>query len=90
MPNKYRHKLEAVGLVCSGSSPDSRLVEFVEPPHTLAGECLPEDPGQLRADEAIQAADTLLLTVPNQLGVEYNAHVIANILTHVAPALGWR
>ena len=45
---------------------------------------------QLRTDEAIQAADTLLLTVPNQLGVEYNAHVIENILTHVAPALGWR
>jgi len=45
---------------------------------------------QLREDEAIQAADTLLLTVPNQLGVEYNAHVIENILTHVAPALGWR
>jgi alkanesulfonate monooxygenase SsuD/methylene tetrahydromethanopterin reductase-like flavin-dependent oxidoreductase (luciferase family) len=45
---------------------------------------------QLRTDEAIQAADTLLLTVPNQLGVEYNAHVIENILTHVAPSLGWR
>src|SRR5690348_11305007 len=45
---------------------------------------------QLREDEAIQAADTLLLTVPNQLGVEYNAHVIENILTYVAPALGWR
>jgi alkanesulfonate monooxygenase SsuD/methylene tetrahydromethanopterin reductase-like flavin-dependent oxidoreductase (luciferase family) len=45
---------------------------------------------QLRADEAIEAADTLLLTVPNQLGVEYNAHVIESILTHVAPALGWR
>jgi alkanesulfonate monooxygenase SsuD/methylene tetrahydromethanopterin reductase-like flavin-dependent oxidoreductase (luciferase family) len=45
---------------------------------------------QLREDEAIAAADTLLLTVPNQLGVEYNAHVIENILTLVAPALGWR
>jgi alkanesulfonate monooxygenase SsuD/methylene tetrahydromethanopterin reductase-like flavin-dependent oxidoreductase (luciferase family) len=45
---------------------------------------------QLREDEAIEAADTLLLTVPNQLGVEYNAHVIESILTHVAPALGWR
>ena len=45
---------------------------------------------QLRADEAIQAADTLLLTVPNQLGVEYNAHVIEDVLTHVATALGWR
>jgi alkanesulfonate monooxygenase SsuD/methylene tetrahydromethanopterin reductase-like flavin-dependent oxidoreductase (luciferase family) len=45
---------------------------------------------QLRGDEAIAEADTVLLTVPNQLGVEYNAHVIEAILTHVAPALGWR
>ena len=45
---------------------------------------------QLKDDEAIQAADTLLLTVPNQLGVDYNAHVIEAILTHVARALGWR
>ena len=41
---------------------------------------------QLKEDEAIAAADTLLLTVPNQLGVDYNAHVIDSILTHVAPA----
>ena len=45
---------------------------------------------QLKEDEAIATADTLLLTVPNQLGVDYNAHVIDSILTHVAPALGWR
>jgi alkanesulfonate monooxygenase SsuD/methylene tetrahydromethanopterin reductase-like flavin-dependent oxidoreductase (luciferase family) len=45
---------------------------------------------QLKKDEGIAAADTLLLTVPNQLGVDYNAHVIEAILTHVAPALGWR
>jgi alkanesulfonate monooxygenase SsuD/methylene tetrahydromethanopterin reductase-like flavin-dependent oxidoreductase (luciferase family) len=45
---------------------------------------------QLAQDEAIAEADTLLLTVPNQLGVEYCAHVIGSILTHVAPALGWR
>ena len=45
---------------------------------------------QLKEDEAIAAADTLLLTVPNQLGVDYNTHVIDSILTHVAPALGWR
>ena len=45
---------------------------------------------QLKEDEAIAAADTLLLTVPNQLGVEYNAHAIEAVLTHVAPALGWR
>lgn len=45
---------------------------------------------QLKNDEAIAAADTLLLTVPNQLGVAYNAHVLETILTTVAPALGWR
>ncbi len=45
---------------------------------------------ELRKDEAIEAADTLLLTVPNQLGVAYNAHVLEAILTTVAPALGWR
>ncbi|SMH55964.1 LLM class flavin-dependent oxidoreductase [Mesorhizobium australicum] len=44
----------------------------------------------LAEDEAIAEADTLLLTVPNQLGVEYNAHVIDAILKHVAPELGWR
>ena len=45
---------------------------------------------ELKADEAIAEADTLLLTVPNQLGVDYNAHVLESILAHVAPALGWR
>ena len=45
---------------------------------------------QLAEDEAIAEADTLLLTVPNQLGVDYNAHVMEAILKHVAPALGWR
>ncbi len=45
---------------------------------------------QLAEDEAIAAADTLLLTVPNQLGVEYNAHVVESVLKYVAPELGWR
>jgi alkanesulfonate monooxygenase SsuD/methylene tetrahydromethanopterin reductase-like flavin-dependent oxidoreductase (luciferase family) len=45
---------------------------------------------ELAKDTAIQAADTLLLTVPNQLGVEYNAHAIESILKFVAPDLGWR
>jgi alkanesulfonate monooxygenase SsuD/methylene tetrahydromethanopterin reductase-like flavin-dependent oxidoreductase (luciferase family) len=45
---------------------------------------------QIKEDEAIAAADTLLLTIPNQLGVAYCAHVIEAILKQVAPALGWR
>jgi alkanesulfonate monooxygenase SsuD/methylene tetrahydromethanopterin reductase-like flavin-dependent oxidoreductase (luciferase family) len=45
---------------------------------------------QLSEDSAIAAADTLMLTVPNQLGVKYNAHVMESVLRYVAPALGWR
>jgi len=44
----------------------------------------------LAGDEAIAAADTLLLTVPNQLGVDYNAHLVDSVLRHLAPDLGWR
>src|SRR6187402_864582 len=45
---------------------------------------------ELANDEAIQEADTILLTIPNTLGVDYNVHVLSSILEHVAPGLGWR
>jgi alkanesulfonate monooxygenase SsuD/methylene tetrahydromethanopterin reductase-like flavin-dependent oxidoreductase (luciferase family) len=45
---------------------------------------------ELSGDEAIREADTLLLTIPNTLGVDYNVHVLSSILKHVAPGLGWR
>ena len=45
---------------------------------------------ELAEDEAIAAADTLLLTIPNQLGTDYNAHLIDSVLRTVAPELGWR
>ena len=45
---------------------------------------------QLRSDVAIAEADTLLLTIPNQLGVDYCAHAVEAVLKHVAPPLGWR
>jgi alkanesulfonate monooxygenase SsuD/methylene tetrahydromethanopterin reductase-like flavin-dependent oxidoreductase (luciferase family) len=45
---------------------------------------------QLQEDEAIEAADTLLLTIPSQLGVDYNTHLLEDLLTYVAPELGWR
>jgi alkanesulfonate monooxygenase SsuD/methylene tetrahydromethanopterin reductase-like flavin-dependent oxidoreductase (luciferase family) len=45
---------------------------------------------ELAEDEAVAAADTLLLTVPNQLGVDYNAHLVESVLRYVAPDLGWR
>ena len=44
---------------------------------------------QLAQDAAVQAADTLLLTIPNQLGVDYNARLLETVAKHVAPAIGW-
>ena len=44
---------------------------------------------ELAQDAAVQAADTILLTVPNQLGVEYNAALLETIAREVAPAIGW-
>lgn len=45
---------------------------------------------ELAKDTAVAEADTLLVTVPNQLGVDYNAQLIESILEHVAKPLGWR
>jgi alkanesulfonate monooxygenase SsuD/methylene tetrahydromethanopterin reductase-like flavin-dependent oxidoreductase (luciferase family) len=44
---------------------------------------------QLARDRAVREADTLLLTVPNQLGVAFNARLLESIVRHVAPAIGW-
>jgi alkanesulfonate monooxygenase SsuD/methylene tetrahydromethanopterin reductase-like flavin-dependent oxidoreductase (luciferase family) len=54
---------------------------YVGEPDVLAAE--------LRDDAAAQAADTILLTVPNQLGVDYNARLLETIVRDVAPAAGW-
>lgn len=71
-----------------------RLVSFDEKTRAIFGRSYAAEPDklieQLKQDEAIAEADTLLLTVPNQLGVDYNVHVIESILKHVAPAMGWR
>lgn len=44
---------------------------------------------QLSQDRALAEADTLLLTIPNQLGFEENWSIIRNFAEYVAPALGW-
>jgi alkanesulfonate monooxygenase SsuD/methylene tetrahydromethanopterin reductase-like flavin-dependent oxidoreductase (luciferase family) len=74
---------------------DEDQIGFLDPrTRTIFGRSYAAEPDvlieHLRKDDAIAEADTLLLTVPHQLGVAYNAHVIGAILTHVAPALGWR
>ena len=78
-----------------GQREESRdSVGFIETTRAIFGRTYAAEPDalvdQLKGDEAIAEADTLLLTVPNQLGVEYCAHVIESILKHVAPGLGWR
>jgi len=76
------------------SRPDQDQVGVIDDTRAVFGRSYAAEPDKLiedlRRDEAIAEADTLLLTVPNTLGVDYNAHVIESILKHVAPALGWR
>ena len=78
-----------------GGSQDEDHFGYIEPERlAIFGRSYAAEPDvlikQLKEDEAIAEADTLLLTVPNQLGVDYNAHVIEAILAHVAPGMGWR
>ncbi|GLZ46774.1 monooxygenase [Actinomycetospora sp. NBRC 106375] len=77
---RERHSTDQVGHLDGGDARFGRT--YAGEPDKLVAE--------LAEDEAIAAADTLLLTVPNQLGVDYNAHVIESVLTHLAPELGWR
>jgi len=70
-------------------------IGMIEPgKQAIFGRSYAADPDQLikelAKDEAIQEADTILLTIPNTLGVEYNVHVLSAILEYVAPGLGWR
>ena len=45
---------------------------------------------QLRADAAVMSADTVMLTIPSQMGVDLNLRILQNFAEHVAPALGWK
>src|ERR1700689_2668376 len=77
-----------------GSQEEDKIGFLDEKTRAIFGRSYAAEPDiliqQLKKDEAIAEADTLLLTIPNQLGVAYNAHVMEAILTSVAPALGWR
>jgi alkanesulfonate monooxygenase SsuD/methylene tetrahydromethanopterin reductase-like flavin-dependent oxidoreductase (luciferase family) len=78
----------------SGNEDDDTIGYLGDDTRAIFGRSYAAEPDilieQLAKDEAIAEADTLLLTVPNQLGVDYNAHVIEAILKHVAPGLDWR
>jgi alkanesulfonate monooxygenase SsuD/methylene tetrahydromethanopterin reductase-like flavin-dependent oxidoreductase (luciferase family) len=44
---------------------------------------------QLQHDAAVREADTLMLTIPSQLGVAFNLRLVESFAKHVAPSLGW-
>jgi alkanesulfonate monooxygenase SsuD/methylene tetrahydromethanopterin reductase-like flavin-dependent oxidoreductase (luciferase family) len=77
-----------------GSKEEDQIGFLDESTRAIFGRSYAAEPGilieQLKKDTAIAEADTLLLTIPNQLGVAYNSHIMEAILTTVAPALGWR
>ncbi len=77
-----------------GGSEDNDQFGIIDSMRAVFGRTYAAEPDvlieQLRQDEAIAEADTLLITIPNQLGVAYNVHVLDALLTHVAPGLGWR
>ncbi|WP_018156975.1 LLM class flavin-dependent oxidoreductase [Demetria terragena] len=76
-----------------GGRPDEDQVGIIDGYRSTFGKTYAAEPDvlieQLKADSAVMAADTLMLTIPNQLGVDYNAHVLEAFAEHVAPALGW-
>lgn len=77
-----------------GGGKEADQIGFIDQTRSIFGRGYAAEPErlieELRGDEGIAEADTLLLTVPNTLGVAYNVHVLESILTHIAPALGWR
>lgn len=73
---------DSVGFLAYHQNPTIFGKTFAGEPDKIAKE--------LAADEAIKEADTLLVTIPNTLGVEYNIHLLDSILKDVAPQAGWR
>jgi len=77
-----------------GGRPDEDQVGLLEGLPSRFGRSYTGEPdaivAELAQDAAVRAADTLLVTVPNMLGVDYNARLLATITRDIAPALGWQ
>lgn len=75
-------KYDQVGFLAYHQNPTIFGKTFAGEPDKIAKE--------LAEDEAIKEADTVLVTIPNTLGVEYNMHLLESIVKDIAPDLGWR
>ncbi|MFF2372245.1 LLM class flavin-dependent oxidoreductase [Agromyces sp. NPDC058110] len=76
-----------------GGRADSSGVGMIDGMRSTFGKTYADTPDrlvdQLLKDAAIREADTLMLTIPSQLGVQFNLRLIAAFAEHVAPSLGW-
>ncbi|GAA0251751.1 LLM class flavin-dependent oxidoreductase [Cryptosporangium japonicum] len=85
---------EDVDRVYFGSRGDDDQIGILDGVRSRFGRSYVGEPdviaAELARDRAVQDADTVLFTVPNQLGVEYNARILATIAEHIAPAIGWK
>ncbi len=80
---RERHSTDQVGTMPEPGNPQARFGKtYAGKPDIIAE--------QLARDAAVREADTLLLTIPNTLGVDYNIHLLTTIVEHIAPAIGWR
>jgi alkanesulfonate monooxygenase SsuD/methylene tetrahydromethanopterin reductase-like flavin-dependent oxidoreductase (luciferase family) len=84
---------EEIDRIYFGSQAHDDQVGLLEGVRSRFGRTYVGDPSaiaaDLAADRAVRAADYVLFTVPNQLGVEYNARILETITKHIAPAIGW-
>ncbi|MGO1438330.1 MAG: LLM class flavin-dependent oxidoreductase, partial [Candidatus Corynebacterium faecigallinarum] len=72
---------------------DNGGVGYIDDGQATFGRTYADEPDalieQLKEDAAVMEADTLMLTIPSQLGVDANLRILQNFAEHVAPALGW-
>jgi alkanesulfonate monooxygenase SsuD/methylene tetrahydromethanopterin reductase-like flavin-dependent oxidoreductase (luciferase family) len=84
---------EDIDRIYFGERGEDDQIGLLEGVRSRFGRTFVGEPGriaeELAKDEAVRAADTVLFTVPNQLGVEYNARILRTIAEHIAPAAGW-
>lgn len=77
-----------------GGSEARDQIGVIDGLHSTFGKTYAAEPDrlveQLKQDAAVNAADTLMLTIPTQLGVDYNLHILESFAKHVAPELGWK
>jgi alkanesulfonate monooxygenase SsuD/methylene tetrahydromethanopterin reductase-like flavin-dependent oxidoreductase (luciferase family) len=77
-----------------GLGGDSGGIGWIDDGQATFGRSYVDEPDklveQLKKDPALAAADTLMLTIPSQLGVDANLRILENFAEHVAPALGWK